>query len=106
MIAAKHLSFTDICLILITLLQPFPPVLENPELTKEEPPSYDDAIELNRVKPPPQYAPPAPDENLPYPTTAGYYDPVHPPGDPSYQGYPNPIFHLNLQIVNNCHRYM
>ena len=82
------------------MLQPIPPVLENPELTKEEPPSYDDAIELNHVKPPPQYVLPTPDENLPYPTTAGYYDPVYPPGGPSYQGYPNPLF--PLIVIDTC----
>ena len=76
--------------------QPSAPSLENPELTKVEPPSYDDALRLQHVRPPPQYIPPDSDEKLPYPRTSGFIDPAYPPA-PDYQGYPTPTFPTNVQ---------
>ena len=86
--------------------------LQNTELTKAPPPSYNEALHLKHVQPPPpEYTSQEPEEKLPYPVSPYHSDPAYPPQPPPIgfdnQGYPPPTQYpplgtvlLPLQVVH------
>ena len=71
------------------------PGFDDSQFTVAPPPTYNDALQFQHVKPPPGYVPPT-EEKLPYPVSSEF-DPAHPPiisGPPPPPGMSKTCIHI------------